>query len=163
MEPQIWTRNEFFISTNKELLDLEVIDQFFQTEAYWAKEITKELLYKLVVNSTLCYGVYEGSPISGKSKHIGFARVVSDFVKFALLADVFVLNEYRGNGLGKWLVDVIVNQTSTLKGVGFHLATRDAHGLYSQFGFEPIANVHERMIRPFNIEVVLKDHGLEAR
>lgn len=73
-----------------------------------------------------------------QAQQVEFARVISDFATFAYLGDVFVIQEYRGRGLSKWLVDAILNHPD-LQGLRrFMLATLDAHGLYRQFGFEPL-------------------------
>jgi GNAT superfamily N-acetyltransferase len=84
------------------------------------------------IDNSLCFGVYEGD------KQIGFARVVSDFATFAYLGDVFILENYRGQGLSKWLMETIVEHPD-LQGLRrWLLATKDAHGLYSQFGFDTL-------------------------
>jgi GNAT superfamily N-acetyltransferase len=120
----------FLISTDKTKLDNEVIWQYL-TRSYWFKGVKKPLIEKLIKNS-LCFGVYH------QNKQIGFARIVSDFGTFAYLADVFILEEYRGRGLSKWLMIEIMNHPD-LKGLRrIMLATRDAHGLYAQFGFNKL-------------------------
>lgn len=145
-----WTRNDgFTISTDKSHLDVEMIFQFLSEESYWVKGIPKELVEASIQNS-LCFGIYEGDPAVGNPKQVGFARVVSDFVRFAWLADVFVLPEYRGRRLSKWLISVIVEYPG-LKGTAFNLATKDAHSLYAQFDFKPLENPERRMVRPFNL------------
>src|SRR4051812_2073925 len=93
-------REEFLISTDKSRLQLETIQTFLSSEAYWAHSRTLEQTRRAVENS-LCFGVYE------HDRQIGFARVVSDFATFAYLGDVFVLREYRGRGLSKWLMEMI--------------------------------------------------------
>ena len=98
---------------------------------YWAKGIPRETVVRSL-ESSLCFGVYcEG-------KQAGFARVISDFATYAYLGDVFVLEPYRGRGLAKWLMECIVAHPA-LQGLRrWTLATRDAHGLYAQFGFTPL-------------------------
>jgi GNAT superfamily N-acetyltransferase len=123
-------RGEFVISTHRERLDLNFIHGFLK-ECYWAKGIPREVVARSIEHS-LCFGVY------GKSMQIGFARVISDFSTYAYIGDVFLVEAYRGRGLGKWLVECIM-QHPQLQGLRrWSLATRDAHGLYTQFGFTPL-------------------------
>ncbi|MDN3954669.1 GNAT family N-acetyltransferase [Sporolactobacillus laevolacticus] len=155
-----WTNNDgFTINTNKNFLDVDVIYDFLHNESYWAKEITKDLVVEAIRNSTLCYGIYEGNPTEGKAKQVGFARVVSDLVRFAWLGDVFVVPEYRGRGLSKWLISTITNHPQ-LKGVSFQLATGDAHGLYAQYGFHPIDHIERKMERTMNWDEIHRGHEL---
>lgn len=121
------TREGFSISTDKTRLDLETIHNFLKT-SYWANNIPPSVVQKSIQHS-LCFGVYEGS------RQIGFARVISDYATMAYLADVFILEAYRGQGLSKWLMECIMRHPQ-LQGLRrFFLATRDAHGLYAKFGF----------------------------
>jgi N-acetylglutamate synthase-like GNAT family acetyltransferase len=152
-QPQLIRNGDFFISTNKSYLDIDVIYQFLSEESYWLKGISKELVIAAIENSILCYGIYEGDPTSGSPKQIGFARVVSDLVRFSWLGDVFILPEYRGKGLSKWLMSVITEHPN-LKGTNFHLATKDAHSLYAQYGFKPLDNIENRMARPFDWDAI---------
>lgn len=147
------SNNGFYISTDKNLLDIEVIFKYLSEESYWLKGITKELVIASIENSILCYGIYEGNPLVGSPKQVGFARVVSDLVRFSWLGDVFILPEYRGKGLSKWLMSVITEHPN-LRGTNFHLATRDAHSLYAQYGFKPLDNIEKRMARPFDWEAI---------
>jgi GNAT superfamily N-acetyltransferase len=126
MEPE--TNGEFTISTDKDLLDLAVIHKFLSEDSYWARERPIEQT-KTAIENSICFGLYDGD------RQIGFARVVSDKATFAYIGDVFVLNEYRGRGLSKWLMQVIVDHPE-LQGLRrWVLATKDAHGLYEQFEF----------------------------
>ena len=119
------------ISTDKERLDVEMIHRFLTEEAYWAKTRTLEQTRSAIEHS-LCFGVYEGD------RQIGFARVVSDQATFAYVGDVFILDEVRGRGLSKRLMETIVADPR-LQGLRrWVLATRDAHGLYEQFEFSPL-------------------------
>ena len=132
---------EFTISTDRSRLQLDVIQAFMSEESYWAKSRTLEQTRTAIENS-ICFGVYEGE------RQIGFARVVSDQATFAYLGDVFILNEFRGRGLSKWLMETIVSHPD-LQGLRrWLLATRDAHGLYSQFGFGPLRFPERWMERP---------------
>lgn len=126
-----WKKDEFAISTDKARLQFDVIQKYLSDESYWAASRTPEQTRTAIENS-LCFGLYEGD------RQIGFARVVSDFATFAYLGDVFVLTGFRGRGLSKWLMDVIVSHPD-LQGLRrWVLATRDAHGLYEQYGFAPL-------------------------
>jgi GNAT superfamily N-acetyltransferase len=121
----------FQISTDKSLLDFEKIYNYLDQESYWAKGIPAERLRRAIENS-LCFGVYQ------ENKLAGFARAVTDEATFAYICDVFILNGYRGLGLSKWLIQTIVEWPG-LQGIRrWSLATSDAHGLYSQFGFTQI-------------------------
>ncbi|WP_155977811.1 GNAT family N-acetyltransferase [Pedobacter glucosidilyticus] len=131
MNDDAFLKKGFNISTDKSLLDFEVIYNFLSQESYWAKGISKERLAKAIQHS-ICYGLYH------EQKQIGFARLITDESTFAYVADVFVLPAYRKQGLSKWLVQTIINHDD-FKGIKrWLLATLDAHGLYQQFGFEPL-------------------------
>ncbi|MFE4142335.1 MULTISPECIES: GNAT family N-acetyltransferase [Peribacillus] len=130
----------FSISTNKKYLDVDVIHNFLNQEAYWSKGIPKETIMKSIENTTLCFGVYKGEIGNEDSEQVGFARVITDLATHAYLCDVFILPDYRKLGLSKWLMDVITNH-SELEGVRrFMLATNDAHSLYKKYGFNQIDN-----------------------
>jgi len=132
LKPIEHRRDEFCISTDPARLDLEVIHNFL-TNCYWAKGIPRDVVARSIEHS-LCFGVYDGS-----GAQVGFARVVTDFATIAYLGDVFVLESHRGRGLSKWLMECIT-QHPALQGLRrWILLTRDAHGLYSQFGFKPVA------------------------
>gem|GEM_PF-405689 len=152
---QLWTRADgYVITTDKAHLDIETIYQFLHHDSYWVKGISRLLVEKSVENSSLCYGIYQGNPTeNGEYKQVGFARIVTDFVRYAWLGDVFVLPEHRGKGLSKWMMGIIVEHPY-LKGVSFHLGTQDAHTLYQQFGFRPLANPENRLARPLDMAVV---------
>lgn len=159
-EQTIWTNIDgFIISTNKRFLDMEVIHHFLSNDSYWAKGIAKELVEASIENSILCYGIYEGDPTDGSAKQVGFARVVSDLVRFSWLGDVFVIPEFRGRGLSKWLMHVITEHPK-LKGTSFQLATKDAHSLYNQYGFKPLEQIENKMARPLNWEAVYDGYKL---
>jgi GNAT superfamily N-acetyltransferase len=124
--------NGLLISDNRAQLDRAFIFDFLRNRSYWAQEITPEILERSIENS-LCFGVY----LDGKQ--IGFARVVTDFATFAWLADVFIVEAERGHGFSKKLVAAVLAYPR-LQGLRrFLLGTRDAHGLYGQFGFRPLA------------------------
>lgn len=119
------------IDQNRERLDIALIHRFLKEESYWAQERTIEQTQTAIENS-ICFGVYDGE------QQIGFGRVVSDKATFAYIGDVFVLEEYRGRGISKRLMEAIVSH-SELQGLRrWVLATRDAHGLYEQFEFSAL-------------------------
>ena len=124
-------RNEFTISTNKEKLDFKIIHHFLTTETYWARERTPEIVARSFENS-LPFVILKAD------ETVGWARVVTDYATFAWLADVFIRREFRGLGLSKWLMETILAHDD-LQGLRrFLLATRDAHELYRQFGFDDL-------------------------
>ena len=127
---QEYHRGKFVISTARERLDMDAIHGFL-TECYWARGVPREVVARSIENS-MCFGVYSDG------KQVGFARVISDYVTYAYIGDVFVLEPYRGHGLGKWLMQCIM-QHPRLQGLRrWSLVTADAHGLYTQFGFTPL-------------------------
>ncbi|NYE06660.1 GNAT superfamily N-acetyltransferase [Bacillus niacini] len=133
-----WKKDGFTISTDKQYLDTDVIHHFLCVDSYWAKGITMDKVQKSIEKSSICFGMYEGNPAIGEARQIGFVRAVTDFVRFAWIMDVFVLPEYRGRGLSKWMIETMVEQ-SELKDVRkMMLCTYDAHGLYEQYGFQTL-------------------------
>lgn len=137
------------IVTDPSLLDLDMIHGFLST-CYWSPGIARERLERAIAHSQ-CFGAYdtnaprEGAPT--KPTQIGFARVVTDHATFAYLCDVFVLESHRGRGVSKLLMRTILEHPD-LQGVRrFCLMTRDAHGLYSQFGFAACADPARYMER----------------
>lgn len=120
------------ISTDNARLDIGLIHQWLSEESYWAGGVSRSVVQRAIDNS-LCIGAYlEG-------RQIGFARVVTDRATFAWLADVFILEPYRGRGYGKALVQAVVEHPELQSLRRILLATRDAHGLYAQYGFTPVA------------------------
>ncbi|HZS06927.1 MAG TPA: GNAT family N-acetyltransferase [Blastocatellia bacterium] len=129
--------NTISVSTDKSRLDIEVIHRFL-FGSYWAEGVPIEVVRKSVENS-LRFGVYDGE------SQVGFARIISDFATYAYLADVFILESHRGRGLAKLLMKEIMNHPE-LQGLRrFALATRDAHGLYRQFGFTELRKPESQM------------------
>lgn len=118
----------YTISTDKTLLDIDTIQDFLSNRSYWGKGRSKELVRRSIENS-ICFGVYHGGG------QVAFARVVSDLSVFAHMMDLFVLEAYRGQGIGKMLVDHIVHYPDFKDVVFIRLDTMDAHELYRQFGF----------------------------
>jgi inosine/xanthosine triphosphatase len=122
----------YSISSDPNRLQIEIIHDFLAKHAYWSIGIPRSVVERAIKNS-LCFGVFHGS------RQVGFARVVTDRATFAYLADVFILEEHRGRGLSKQLLETIL-QHPDLKGLRrWSLATRDAHDLYARFGFQSLA------------------------
>jgi N-acetylglutamate synthase-like GNAT family acetyltransferase len=131
MNDAAFHKKGFQISTDRDLLNFDVIFNYLDLKSYWAKDIPAQRLRTAIANS-LCFGVYS------QGKQAGFARVITDKATFAYLCDVFILPGYRGAGLSKWLMQTIV-QHPELQGLRrWSLATADAHGLYTQFGFTQV-------------------------
>ena len=126
-----WQKENFIISTNKSKLNISYVHNFLSYQSYWAEGIPFNVVEKSIENS-LCFGIYDGQ------KQIGFARIITDQATFGYLADVFVDTDYRGQGLGKWLMQVISHLPFMPLLRRFMLGTKDAHGLYEQFGFTPL-------------------------
>jgi GNAT superfamily N-acetyltransferase len=134
--------NEIEISTDVARLDLAAIHRFLADESHWARGIDRSTVERSVRNS-LCFGAYRGS------EQIGFARVVTDRATFAFVCDVFVLQEARGNGVARLLVEAIT-QHPDLQGLRrMALTSRDAQGLYERAGFANLANPERWMERFF--------------
>ena len=133
-------RESFTISTDPARLNIDAIADML-TRAYWAKGRTREVIARYLQYS-LTFGVFEGN------RQIGLARVVSDYTTFAWLCDVFIHEDFRGLGLGKWLLET-VHSHPDLQGLRrWMLATRDAHGLYEQYGWTPLSSP-ERWMEKF--------------
>lgn len=133
--------DEFTISTDKNLLQVDAIHKFLTEKSYWAKERTRAQTATAIENS-LCFGVYAGDA------QIGFARVVSDYATFAYIGDVYILEDFRGRGLSKRLMETIVNYPELQNLRRWLLATFDAHGLYEKFGFQPLKHPTRWMEKP---------------
>lgn len=132
MKEKIEPIKGYRISTDKKKMNAKIIHQYLSEESYWAKNISLPLVKKIIANS-FCIGLFDA-----QKKQVGFARVVTDYATFAYLADVFVLEAHRGKGLSKWMVKTLHAQ-SKLQGLRrWMLATRDAHGLYKQLGWQPV-------------------------
>jgi GNAT superfamily N-acetyltransferase len=125
-----WQRGEYTISTNKSRLDVDVIHGFLDG-SYWAAGRSIETIRKSIENS-LPFGVYKGD------QQVGFARVITDYATFAWIADVFILEAFQGQGLGNWLMEVIISHPELQGFRRWVLATKDAHELYRKFGFSEL-------------------------
>ena len=136
--------NGFIYSDDKSKIDYAAVHHFLSTSSYWALEIPFKTVAKSIENS-LCFGIYKDN------RQVGFARWVTDAATFAYLADVYVESEFRGLGLSKKLMSLMLFHED-LQGLRrYQLATRDAHGLYEQFGFAPLEEPANSMA------IVIKD------
>ncbi|WP_076541030.1 GNAT family N-acetyltransferase [Shewanella sp. UCD-KL21] len=123
----------YVISTDKHQLDLSVIHGFI-SQSYWAKGMPKTVLAKAIEHS-LCFGVF-----TNQGEQVGFARLITDRATFAYLADVFITKPHRGLGLSKLLIETVISHPDVQGLRRMMLATKDAHGLYAQYGFLPVDN-----------------------
>ena len=136
-----WHQGEYTISTDRSRLNLPLIHDFLCNTAYWATGRKIELVRRSIENS-LSFGVFKDG------EQIGFARVVTDYATFAWMADVFILDQHRGQGLGKWLIDVIVSHPDLQGFRRWVLATKDAHEIYRRVGFRELHRPERWMERP---------------
>lgn len=129
----------FIVSDDPRRIDLDVVYGFL-SRAYWCAGIPRATVERAARNS-LVFGLY------APERQVGYARVITDRATFAYLCDVFVLEEFQGRGLGKWMMEVVIAHPD-LQGLRrFVLATRDAHGLYERYGFHPLKNPEPFMER----------------
>ena len=125
-----WQRDGFTISTDPARLDVDGVHAYLSA-SYWARGIPRDV-FERSVRHALCFGIYEGA------RQVGFARVVTDFATVAYVGDVFVLEPWRGRGLSRWLMEIITSHPELQGFRRWILLTRDAHGLYTKFGFTPL-------------------------
>ena len=153
MNDDAFLKKGYEISTDKSLIDFEVVYKYLNGDSYWANGIQAEKLRKAVENS-MCFGVYDR-----ENNQVGFARVITDQATFAYICDLFILPGFRGLGLSKWLVQSILGHPE-LQGLRrWSLATADAHGLYNQFGFTQITRpeVWMEIFSPYQPVVMEED------
>ena len=134
-----WRRGEYLITTDPARVDLAVVHGYL-ADSYWAKDIPLEKVRRSIEHS-LNFSIYHGE------RQVGFARVITDYATFGYLGDVFVLEPHRGRGLSKWLMELVVAHPDLQGFRRWVLLTRDAHGLYQQFGFKAIAAAERYMER----------------
>jgi GNAT superfamily N-acetyltransferase len=129
--------SQYTISTDRSRFDVEMIYGFL-THSYWAEGVPRDVVQRSIDNA-MCFGVFDGD------RQIGFARVITDRATYAYIGDVFILESHRGRGLSKRLMKAIMEHAD-LQGLRrWSLVTTDAHGLYQQFGFTPLANPQRYM------------------
>jgi len=133
---------DLHFSTDKSLLQVNVIHDYLSRESYWSKNIPLRLVEQSI-NASFCFGVYKNK------KQIAFARVITDFATFGYLADVFVTEEFRRQGISKQLMEFIMNCEALKDLRSFMLATLDAHGLYEKFGFKTLETPGRYMLVKF--------------
>jgi GNAT superfamily N-acetyltransferase len=139
-------RGDYVISTDTSCLDIEFIHRWLSHESYWATGRSLDVVRRSIENS-LSFGVYQkGGEVP--MRQIGFGRVVTDYATFAWIADVFVLPEHRGKGLGRWLMEIMVSHPKLQGFRRWVLSTKDAQGLYEQYGFRPLHRPERWMERP---------------
>lgn len=136
-----WHRHEFTIDTDRARLDIEMIVDYLQNHAYWAVGRSRAVIERSIEHSEN-FGVYQAD------RQVGFTRVVTDYATFGYVCDVFVLEAARGHGLGKWMMECMLSHPDMQGFRWWYLRTRDAHGLYKQFGFtelqEPLRSMERR-------------------
>jgi GNAT superfamily N-acetyltransferase len=129
-----WRRGEFVVSTDPSLLDVPAIHRWLSEESYWVPGIPLDVVRRGIEGS-LNFGLYA----EGGKRQAGLARIITDYATFAYVCDVFVLDEYRGRGLGVWLMECVAAHPR-LQGLRrWMLGTKDAHGLYEKTGFTAVA------------------------
>ncbi len=132
-------KDDFLISTDPSLLEIDIIHSYLSGQSYWANGIPREIVERSITHS-LCFGVYR------QGQQVGFARVVTDKATFAWLADVFIMESDRGKGLSKWLMTIIQSHPDLQGFRRWMLGTRDAHGLYKQFGWTELDEETKRRL-----------------
>ncbi len=136
-----WQRQNFTIDTEKSRLNIDFIHDYLSNQSYWAQGRPREVVKKSIEHS-ICFGVYEDN------RQVGFARAVTDYATFTWLCDVFIAASHQGNGLGKWLIECVVDHPDLRELRITLLATRDAHELYRQYGgFDALDMPSKWMIR----------------
>ena len=136
-----WHQGEYTVSTDPTRLNLPLIHDFLCNTSYWATGRSSDVVRRSIENS-LSFGVFKDG------EQVGFARVVTDYATFAWVADVFILDQHRGRGLGKWLIDVIVSHPELQGFRRWVLATKDAHEIYRRVGFRELHRPERWMERP---------------
>lgn len=133
-----WTRDRFVISDDTERVDRDVVHRYLRDESYWSRGVPRDVVDRSIDNA-LCFSLFDGDD------QIGFARVITDRSTFSFLADVFVLTTHRGDGLGRWLCATVLEHPDMQGQRRILLGTDDAHGLYAQLGFTPLAQTDRFM------------------
>ena|SRR2546421_4114135 len=136
-----WQRGEYIISTDNERLDLAIIHDFISNQSYWGRGRRLKTVQRALDHS-LNFGIFKND------RQVGFARVVTDFATFAWVADLFILEGHRGQGLAKWLMKSILSHPELQGFRRWVLATKDAHELYRKFGFQELKRPERWLERP---------------
>lgn len=135
-------RDGYLVSTDRSRLDLDAVHAFLSKESYWAAGISRERLERAIASS-LPFGVYRDG------RQVGFARAITDYATFAYLADVYVDEAHRRLGVSKLLMEALLAHPQLQALRRWMLGTRDAHGLYAQFGFVPLEDPARWMELPY--------------
>jgi len=139
-----WKSGKYFITDDKNAIDMQAVVRFICEESYWAKDIPSETQRKAMENS-LCFSLYY------ENKQIGFARIISDYSIFGYLEDVYIDSSYRGNGLGKWLLECLLSHPAVKCLKKIMLSTTDAQSFYKKFGFKDLKKP-EYVMEHYNME-----------
>lgn len=127
-----WTQGDYTISTDRNRLNVEAVHRYLAEESYWAKG-RPWAVTQTVIEHSLCFGVYQNA------EQVGFARVITDYATHAYISDVFIVPAHQGHGLGKWLMQCMMDAPETANVYKWALHTRDAHELYTQYGFTTLS------------------------
>ena len=133
--------SSYYISTDSSKMDIDLIHNYLSEKSYWAKGRSKDLVKKSMKNS-ICFGAFDQN-----DEQIGFARVATDYVVFAWVMDVFIVDEYAGKGIGQKLLQFIIKHPDLQKVNGIGLRTNDAHQFYMKFGFDTAPEPHTWMFK----------------
>jgi GNAT superfamily N-acetyltransferase len=131
MKPVEFRKEEFAVSTDPARIQVPLVHHYLSCQSYWAQGRSIGTVSKSVDHS-LCFGVYH------HDSQVGFARVITDYAVFAYILDLFIIPEFQGQGLGKWLMSCILAHPDLQGPLKWVLTTRDAHGLYSQYEFKKL-------------------------
>jgi len=157
MSREEWRRGEYLISTDRARLDVGLVHKFLSESSYWATGRPREVVERSIEHS-LAFGVYQEG-----ERQIGFARVITDYATFAWIADVFIVDEFRGRGLGQWLSEVMISHPELQGFRRWVLATKDAHELYRRVGFLELKSPERWMERHDPQTVERPDYWTDAR
>ncbi len=131
----------YYIDTEFDKMDLDYVHNYLSEKAYWSKGRSRESVVQSMKNS-ICFGVF-----TSDNKQVGFARLLTDFVVFGWIMDVFIDDSFQGKGIGQTLMQTILEYPGLDKVNGIGLRTYDAHGLYQKFGFKQIEETDTWMLR----------------
>lgn len=132
--PGDFYKNNYLFSFDKSKIQIAAVYKYLSEESYWAQRIPLAIVERSIQNA-ICFGIYDS-----QGTQVGFGRMITDQAVFAYLADVFILGPHRGKGLSKTMVQAFCSLAESFEVRRFMLATQDAHGLYAQYGFEPLSN-----------------------
>ncbi len=149
-----WARGEHVLSDDRAQLDLDAIHAML-ARSYWSPGIARETVRRGIEGS-LPVGLYRAE------RQVGFARAITDGARFAYLCDVFLLEEERGRGLGRWMVETLMGHPAVRDVSTWLLATRDAHGVYAPLGFTPLPEPERYMVRRARTAPPPEEMGGEA-